>query len=321
MDASKKIVSLNSLYYDAKSPVAFSSGKYFTSYLKKRNLTTEPKSPKDWLQTQRAYTLHRPRRVRFRRNKYNLANIGDFWQADLMDLQSLSRKNNGYKYILAVIDCFSKFGWCVPIKKKQPNEIIAGFKIIFEKSGYIPRNLHTDKGGEFVNKSFQDFLECNDVKFFKASDPVTKASICERYIRTMKSLIYRYFTYTGTERYCEILQSLVTLYNNRWHRSIRMAPTNVNERNVLQVWENLNKNNYIKIHPLLKCGDYVRLAKPKKVFDKGYKSGWTNEIFVVKKVILHQQPVYKITDLEGNTITGAFYEPELQKVAYRADDN
>lgn len=137
----------------------------------------------------------------------------------------------------------------------------------------------------------------------------------------MKSLIYRYFTYTGTERYCEILQSLVTLYNNRWHRRIRMAPTNVNERNVLQVWENLNKNNYIKIHPLLKCGDYVRLAKPKKVFDKGYKSGWTNEIFVVKKVILHQQPVYKITDLEGNTITGAFYEPELQKVAYRADDN
>lgn len=100
-----------------------------------------------------------------------------------------------------------------------------------------------------------------------------------------------------------------------------MAPTNVNERNVLQVWENLNKNNKIKKKTKLKCGDYVRLAKPKEVFDKGYKPIWTNEIFVIKQVISHHQPVYRISDLEGTNITGSFYEPELQKVTISTNTN
>lgn len=242
----KKNVLLDDLYYNLKNPIAFSSAKRFINFLNKQHYKTEQKNASDWLMSQRAYTLHKTRRVRFQRNKYNLANIADFWQADLMDMQSLSRKNRGYKYILAVIDCFSKFGWCVPIKKKQPSEIINGFRIIFEKCQYRPRNLHTDKGREFVNKPFQEFLEQNGVNFFKASDPVTKASICERYIRTIKSLIYKYFTYTGGNRYCEVLESLVTLYNNQYHRSIGMAPANVNEKNVLQVWQNLNKNKSIK---------------------------------------------------------------------------
>lgn len=315
MCSSNSNVSLKSLYYDPVKPTAFSSAKRLTNFLKKQNLTPELGNASEWLRCQKTYTLHKPRRIRFPRNKFNLANIGDFWQADLMDMQTLSRKNKGYKYILAVIDCFSKFGWCIPIKKKQPSEIIRGFEIIFEKSQYKPRSLHTDKGREFVNKSFQEFLERNSVKFYKASDPATKASICERYIRTMKSLIYKYFTYSGTERYCEMLESLTVLYNSRWHRSIGMAPADVNERNVLKVWENLNKsNNNNKRVPLLKCNDFVRLAKPKEIFDKGYKPMWTNEIFAIKKVIAHSQPVYKIKDLEGNDITGTFYEPELQKV-------
>lgn len=128
--SNKKNVSLDSLYYDPQNPISFSSAKNFTNFIKKHNSATEAKTANDWLLSQRAYTLHKARRLRFRRNKYNLANIGDFWQADLMDMQSLSRKNKGYKYILAVIDCFSKFGWCMPIKRKQPAEIINGFEII-----------------------------------------------------------------------------------------------------------------------------------------------------------------------------------------------
>lgn len=317
----QKSISLDSLYYNPEKPIAFSSANKFTNFLKKHNFTSESKVANEWLRSQKAYTLHKPRRVRFQRNKFNLANIGDFWQADLMDMQSLSRKNKGYKYILAVIDCFSKFGWCVPIKTKKPSEIIRGFEIIFKKSEYKPRNLHTDKGREFVNKAFQKFLDCNGVTFFPASDPVTKASICERFIRTIKSLIYRYFTYTGCDNYYEILESLLTLYNNRWHRSIGMAPTDVNERNILQVWKNLNKNNNIKKKPLLKCGDHVRLALPKEVFSKGYKHLWSDEIFIINQVISHNQPVYRISDLEGEDIRGLFYEPELQKVTPEVDVN
>lgn len=193
--------------------------------------------------------------------------------------------------------------------------------MIFSKCPYKPRNLHTDKGREFVNKAFQDFLSHNGISFYKASDPTTKAAICERYIRTIKSLIYKYFTYTGSDRYYDILESLVSIYNNRWHRSIGMAPTEVNEKNILQVWMNLTKNGNDKRAPKLKRNDFVRLAKPKEIFDKGYKPGWTQEIFTIKDVIAHPQPVYRIKDLEGNDITGTFYEPELQKVVFTKDSN
>lgn len=314
----KKTVSFDALYYNTKNSSAYSSRKRFLKAAKDHGIE---RNSADWLQSQRAYTLHKPRRNRFRRNKYSLTNIGDLWQADLMDMQKLSRKNSGYKYVLAVIDCFSKFGWCIPIKNKKPGEIIRAFKIILIKARYRPRNLHTDKGREFVNKSFLNFLGQNDITFYKAADPTTKAAICERYIRSMKSLIYRYFTYLGTTKYCDVLDGLVGLYNSREHRSIGMAPLEVNEKNILQVWENLNARIIKRQKPLLHCGDFVRLAKAKEVFDKGYKPSWTSEIFIVKKVIPHAQPVYEVKDEKDNDISGVFYEPELQKVHRTPEDD
>lgn len=314
-------LSLNELYYNPENSTALSSVKRLTDFLKHTGRSDDLRKSHDWLQSQRAYTLHKSRRLNFRRNKYSLTNIGDFWQADLMDMQSLSRKNKGYKYILAVIDCFSKYGWCVPIKKKQPDDVLTAFKKILDNCRYKPRNLHTDKGREFINKPFQEFLAHNDIVFYKAIDPATKASICERYIRTMKSLIFKYFTYTGSDKYHDILESLVALYNNRKHRSIGMAPSDVNDSNILEVWRNLNKDNCKRKEPLLACGNFVRLAKPKGIFDKGYKPAWTEEIFVIKQVIRHTQPVYRIKDLDGNDLTGVFYEPELQKVVHTQDNN
>lgn len=314
MERNYKEISLDDIYYNTKNKAAFSSPKTLSTFLKQNQIKLKGEQPRKWLLHQKTYTLHKPRRNKFQRNSYNLTNIGDFWQADLMDMQSLSRKNSGYKYILAVIDCFSKFAWCVPLKKKQPAEIIRGFEIIFEQCDYKPRNLHTDKGGEFTAKLFQKFLTDNNIVFYEASDPTTKAAICERYIRTMKSLIFKYFTYTNSQRYCDVLQSFVVLYNSRFHRSIGMAPVDVNEKNILQVWEHLRKNTYKKKEPLLKCDDFVRLAKAKEIFAKGYKPLWTSEIFKILKVIAHTRPVYKIADLDGNAIKGSFYEPELQKV-------
>lgn len=311
--------SLHDLYYNTKKPTAYSSKKTLADYLKRSGEKGALRVTTNWLQGEKPYTLHKPRKINFRRNKYGLTNIGDFWQADLMDLQSLSRKNKGFKYILTVIDCFSKFGWCIPIKKKQPADVITGFKRILDSCQYKPRNLHTDQGREFVNKPFQEYLRQNNIIFYKAVDPATKASICERYIRTMKSLMFRYFTHIGAERYYDVLESLVTLYNNRHHRSIGMAPSDVNERNILQVWKNLNRDTAARREPRLTCGDFVRLAKPKGIFDKGYKPLWTDEIFTVHRVIPHNQPVYRLKDLAGDELTGQFYEPELQKITRRTD--
>lgn len=312
-------LSFHDLYNKPENYTAFSSKKRLTDYLKQANRKSDLGRVDEWLRGEASYTLHKPRRVNFRRNKYSLGNIGDFWQADLMDVQNLSRKNKGYKYILAVIDCFSKYGWCVPIKKKRPADVIEAFEKILQNCRYKPRNLHTDKGREFVNGPFQSFLTRNDIVFHKAVDPATKASICERYIRTMKSIMYRYFTYANVEKYLDVLESLVTLYNNRRHRSIGMAPANVNECNVLKVWRYLNKDNTRRKTPKLKQGDFVRLAKPKGLFDKGYKPVWTDELFVIKRVIQHTEPVYRVEDLDGEELIGSFYEPELQKVTNAAN--
>lgn len=305
---------LSAVYYNIANPAAFSSAERLKTFFKRKNKPVLVKAIELWLRSQKAYTLHKQRRLNFKRNKYNMANIGDIWQADLMDMQSLSRLNKGFRYILTVIDCFSKFGWCIPIKKKNPSEIMTGFQKILDRCHYKPYRLHTDKGGEFVNTRVKQFLKEKDIAHYLTTDPVTKASICERFIRTMKTIIYRYFTYTGTQKYYDVLDSLVTMYNNRFHRSIGMPPAKVNECNVLKVWENLNEKSIPKKPPKLRPGDFVRLAKPKGSFDKGYKPVWSSEIFAVKKAIRHTYPVYKIQDLEGEEIIGSFYEAELQKV-------
>lgn len=276
---------------------------------------------RSWLLSQDAYTLHRPVRRRFIRRPTIVSGPGVQWQADLADLNSLARHNSGRKYLLTVIDVFSKVAHVRALRSKTGKEIVQAFGDILRHSQVTPKYLQTDKGTEFKNKHFQGFLKQHQINFFTTENEDTKAAIIERFHRTFKSKMYRYFTANGTKRYVDVLESLVKNYNSTYHRSIQTQPRLVGVDNLHLVHRALYDKHDARaikskfLAPSLKAGDRVRIARSKVAFDKGFLPAWTRELFTVQRRVNRTHPyIYTIVDDAGERVRGTFYEPELQRV-------
>lgn len=287
-----------------------------TLYKKAKSVKPEitRKTVKTWLAKQATYTLHKPARKNYTRNRVLVSGIDEQWQADLADLQSLSTYNDGYKYLLNCIDIFSKFAWSVPLKTKTSREVLAAFSHILSSSNRKPFKLQADAGSEFVNKDFQKFLKSNFIDFFTTNSEV-KASIVERFNRTLKTIMWRSFTHSNTFRYIDILQDLLNNYNHSVHRTIGTCPANVNHVNENEI---LNKVFRIRKESLVlfkfNIGDKVRISKVKKHFEKGYWPNWTEEFFIIENKFSRKPPVYTLQDQLGEKLEGIFYETELQRI-------
>ena len=220
-----------------------------------------------------AEELHKPVKRKFNKRRVMVNGIDKIWAADLADMKAFEKDNDGYTFLLLVIDIFSKYGWIVPLKNKKGVNVAKALENIFQERK--PGKLWTDKGAEFYNKDVNN-----------------------------------------TYRYIDILPDLVKDYNNTVHTSIKMTPIKASKKeNELTVWRNLYPDRY-KIHnlqPKFSVGDEVRITKKKKVFEKGYTTRWTEEIFTIKKIRDTNPITYKLEDLQGEEIKGSFYEPELQK--------
>lgn len=308
---------LAGIYYDPANPLGYSGAHSLVNAVKTH---TSSEDVKEWLQKQDAYTIHKPVTKRFSRNRYIVHNIFELWQADLCDMRNLKQYNDGVNYILTVIDVFSKVAWAKPLKLKTASSVINAFKEIFEECGTTPVNLETDKGKEFVAKSVQMFFKNYEINFYVTNNPDVKAAIIERFNRTLKTRMWRYFTYANSYRYVDVLSDLIDSYNNRYHSSIKMAPHNVSEQNVLQVWNNLYRKGVgERRKPKYKLDQHVRISRTKQIFEKGYENNWSLEIFKISKVINRRPPVYRITDLNNEEIEGTFYEQELQPITLAPD--
>lgn len=309
---------LSRIYYNLSDAAALSGYAQLLKEVKRRGLNINKNYVKNWLNKQEVYTLHKQRRVRFPRLKYHSMNIDDVWSIDLMDMQNVSGYNYKQRYILAVIDNFSRFAWCIPMKDKTADSVLKAFGKLFKKTKRRPLNIVSDQGKEFISKRSKTFLQKHSINFYTANDPATKASICERFIRSIKSIIYRFFTHYNTKRYVKVLDQLVNIYNAREHRSIGRAPKDVNENNVLSVWEHMNrgmnKNIFNERKPKFTVGTLVRISNPKHSFEKGYTKKWSNEVFLVQKVILSYPHTYRISAIDGTVIKSLFYGEELQKI-------
>lgn len=304
---------LAEIYFDPTHPAGFSGASNLINFMKRQY---KPEEIKKWISSQDAYTMHKTIRKRFQRNRYRVSNMNDLFQADLNDMRKLSRYNDNYKYILTVIDVFSRYAWAVPLSDKKHSSVIKAFQNIFQERK--PLYLQTDKGKEFIAKSVQVFLKENDVKFYVTHNPDIKACFVERFNRTLKTKMYRYFTYKNTYKYVDILQDLVASYNKTKHRSIKMAPCQVNDTNILQIWRNQYKNVKSK-QKNFKIGDNVRISKYKNIFEKGYESNWSAEIFKIYAISNRIPTVYKLKDLNNEIIEGTFYKNELQRVYVDSD--
>ena len=138
-----------------------------------------------------ANELHKPIRKNFPRRKVKAFTPNQIWAADLVEMIPYSRENKGFKYLLTVIDVFSKYGWIVPLKTKTGAEVTAAFKKLFKEA--VPAKLWTDAGKEFWNSNMKKLLEENDVKLYKTHNEL-KSCVVERWNKTIKTDMWKYFT-------------------------------------------------------------------------------------------------------------------------------
>ena len=172
--------------------------------------------------------------------------------------------------------------------------------------------MWADKGKEFYNKDVKDLIELYSTENKEIS------SVVERWIRMMKEKMWKYFSAKSTNIYFNMLSDLVEEYNNTRHSSIKMTPVKASKKeNELTVWRNLYPE-HLEVYDIkskFSVGDKVRISKRKNIFEKGYTTRWTEEIFTIIEVKRTLPITYKIADLNGEEIKGTFYEPELQKTS------
>lgn len=259
--------------------------------------------------------LHRSARKNFERRKYVMVGMNDTFQADLIEMIPFAKQNNDYRYILMVIDVFSKRAWARALKNKTGQEVTNAMSTIFnEKPKNIPKNIHTDDGKEFFNQHFQRLLKRYKINHYSTFTKM-KASIVERLNRTIMNKLWRQFNLQGSHKWVSHIQRTIDSYNSSIHRTIKMRPIDVNAKNQHDLLRTVYKqNNILKLGEphKFKLNDYVRISKFKTLFEKGYTPNWTTEIFRVIKIRPTNPVTYDICDLNNKTIKGSFYEYELQ---------
>ena len=221
--------------------------------------------------------LHRPIIKNFKRRKVYFSFKDNIWGVDLADMQLISKHNKGIRYLLCVIDLFSKYAWVVPLKDKKGVSIVNAFQKILHSSKRKPNKIWVDQGKEFYKNHFKKWLKDNDISMYSTYNE-GKSVVAERFIRTLKNNIYKHMTAISKNVYFDVLHDIVDKYNNTYHKTIKMKPINVKDDSFAEYNEESNEKN-----PKFKVGDHVRISKFKNVFAEGYTPNWSEEIFIVKK--------------------------------------
>jgi L-rhamnose mutarotase len=306
---------VKNLYQNPKFPASFSGQQRFYNAQKQMNPSKSFGGVKKMLQSVDSYTLHKPvKKPKLYRRIYTKG-IDYLYQCDLVDLSSFHQENDGYKWIITIIDTFSKKAWAFKMKNKSAQSIVKVMTPFFHTNK--PQKIQFDQGSEFYNRLFLKLLKKKKIKHYSVYSE-QKAAIVERFNRTMKERMYKYFTARGTHKWIDVLQDLIDGYNNTKHGSTSMAPNNVTQANEKKVRAKLfPKIKKLKEHstPVFKVGDTVRITRKKGMFEKGYEMNWSWEVFKISEVKSDTYPItYGVSSYKGDEILGSFYKSELQLV-------
>ena len=291
-----------------------------------------------FLESSKVYTKFRGSRQKFPRLKVRSLGIKHIWSLDVAFMETFSKENNGVQFLLIAVDVLSRFLRIQPMTSRTANCALEPFKKMINPHNPItvPVKVWTDQGKEFKG-SFKKF--CNYLKIgLHSTYGESKSAIAERYVRTVKNILYKFFEEYGSCRYIPHLQKFVKLINSRVHSTIGMPSDKVSEKDVKRLItmnsphafdearigrKNLNiKRRTRSRQQKFKKGQSVRLSYQRKPFDKGYKQRFTDELFTVCRVSVPRskfEPItYVLKDKENEEILGRFYASEL--VPYRYDE-
>ncbi|VDI82510.1 Hypothetical predicted protein [Mytilus galloprovincialis] len=297
---------LSKYYYDVGGPASYASAEKLYHIVNAEGKKVGRYKIRRWLNSQDNYSLQKTPRRSFKRIRVYTTGMNNLWDADLMDLKQFSKENENFKYVLVVVDCFSRYLWLQPLKNK---------------TGETKSPLHLKR-----------FSLSNGVRHFSAQNEL-HANYAERVLQTIKNKIFRFFTKNRTHRYINNLQNFAKSYNGTPHRSLQnIAPKDVNSVNESDIWGKMylsktekkpkeikvqtNKKKRRKKQFKYKIGSLVRLSNIAHIFDRSYSQRWTEEIFkVVQRFRQQNIDLYRLSNIKGDEfIRGTFYDSELQRV-------
>jgi 2-hydroxychromene-2-carboxylate isomerase len=309
---------LKKLYYDLNSPVAFTSKNNLYKQAKLQNKKITRKAVQIWWMKQRVPPLYAPVRKKFKRVKTFIKGPGEQLQIDLINLPNLQKHNRGFNHILVCIDAFTRKVWTMPAKTKIPKEISQNLEKILKESK--PKRVQSDNGTEFKNSTVQKLLDSHKIEFYTTNNSQIKCSIVERVIKTLKHRIFKYFDFSSTLNWLDILPQITKAYNSTKHSATGFIPNDVTVKTYVKntkIRRRLYSKKIVEKSYKYSLNDFVRISSLHNVFYKGYLSQWSEEIFkIIDKKRFSGKNLYKVEDLLGEQISGFFYELELQKVEY-----
>ena len=234
-----------------------------------------------------------PKRI-YPTNKIVYNHIDEIWSIDLADMIDYKFSNNkGFRYIFIVIDNFSKYLWAIPLKNKYSQTITNEFSNIITTSKRKPLKLESDRGTEFYNSIFQNFLKSKNIHHYSRFTD-KGPSIAERVIRTVRNLLKKPIFLAGNANWLSELPSVIKQYNNTIHHSTKMKPIDASKKsNERKVYSNL-QDRRVRQKPKFKLGDLVRTADIKRVFSKGDSTNWSYKLYTITENIHDTIPSYRI---------------------------
>ena len=256
--------------------------------------------------------LHKPVIRKFKQRRVYSSFRNNIWGVELADMQSLSKYNKGIKYLLCVMDLFSKYAWVILIKDKKGNSIVNAFKKIISKRRK-PNKTWVDQGSECYKNSFKDFWKKkNNIEMYSTYNK-RKSVVAKRFIRTLKNKIFKHMTAISKNIYFDVIDDIVNKYNNTVHKTIEMKPIDVTDDSYAECNENFNKKD-----PKFKVGDNARISKYKNILAKAYNPNRSEEIFVVSKIKNTFPWTYVVSDLNGEELLEVFMKKNCKKLVKKA---
>lgn len=323
---------LSRIYYDVDHPASFSSKEKLFRASRQELPSITRRDVDEFLKDSFVYTLHKPVRRKYKRNRVVVSHVDEQFMADLVDMQDNDFKKSNrdardkkpYLHILTCIDILSKYAFAIPLKDKRAVTVRKALESIFEQRQ--PSKLMTDQGTEFNNSEVKKLCREQNIQYFTSLNYTIKCSVIERFNRTLRSKMFKFFTHSGTHNYTDVLQRIVDSYNHTVHRITGMRPVDVNHENEAEVFKCVygydSYRDYLmsrKLPATMKEGDNVRVKFQQEKIgsnSKSYYPLWADEVYKIAKVKRHpHMPYYQIKDAADRILPRRFQKESLQAIS------
>ena len=327
---------LKSLYHNITLPSSFSSKqKLYNAAKEKFGSKISMHDINHFLKGEKSYTKHDNVPRTFRKRQVMVSRPGVLLSCDLADMQHISQYNSDIRYLLFLIDCFSRKLEIIPLNNKKGSSVANGIESFLKKSNHNYLLMWSDEGSDFYNKNVLKVCKKYNIKMYHVLNRRHKACICERSIRTVKLKMSRIMTHFNSYNYIIHLPKIISSYNNSPHKSlIGKTPNEVDKMtdpNQIKALFNkmitrkhtyygsINNRRYKLDSSLkndLKVNSYVRLLTnfAESLFAKSYTPIYTDEIFQIERICNKSNPiVYYLKDLNGEKIDGIVYRQEIKE--------